>query len=150
MKLRFSSVVLSAVLACSSLATAHAQNAPRVYDNGPVWTISYIETKAGMLNDYMAYLAGPYAALQDAAKKRGEVLDYKVMMVNSARDNEPNLILMVQFKNMSVFDRSLAQGEEDNNAVFGSLAKSQQSQVSRSAMRVPRGSVLAREMRFLK
>ena len=37
MKIRFSAVVLAATLACSSLATAQAQNAARVYDNGPVW-----------------------------------------------------------------------------------------------------------------
>ena len=150
MKIRFSAVVLAAALACSSLATAQAQNAARVYDNGPVWTVSYIETKPGMLNDYMAYLAGPYAALQEAAKKRGEVLDYKVLSVDSPRDHEPNLILMVQFKNMGVFDRSLAQGEQDNAAVFGSLAGSRQSQVKRQDMRVQRGSVLTREMRFIK
>lgn len=150
MKIRFSAVVLAATLACSSLATAQAQNAARVYDNGPVWTVAYIETKPGMLNDYMAYIAGPYAALQEAAKKRGEVLDYKVLSVDSPRDNEPNLILMVQFKNMGVFDRSLAEGEKDDAAVFGSLAGSRQSQVKRQDMRVLRGEVLTRELRFIK
>jgi hypothetical protein len=150
MKIGFSTILLAAALACSSLATVQAQNAARVFDNGPVWTVAYIETKPGMFNDYMAYLAGPYTALQEAAKKRGEVLDYKVLSVNSPRDHEANVILMVEFKNMGVFDRSLAQGEQDNTAVFGSLAGSRQSQAKREDMRVQRGAVLARELRFIK
>ena len=150
MKIRFSAIALAAALACSSFSVAQAQDAARVYDNGPVWTISYIETKPAMFNDYMAYLAGPYRALQDAAKRRGEVLDYKVLEVDSPRDGEANLILMVQFKNMAVFDRSLAEGERDTAAVFGSLTQGQQSQVKRQDMRTQRGGVRVRELKFLK
>ena len=150
MKIRLSALALAAALAGANIANAQSGPTPRVYDNGPVWTIAYIETKPTMMNDYMAYLAGPYAALEEAAKKRGDVLDYKVFSVNSPRDGEANLILMVQFKNMAVFDRSLAQGEQDNAAVFGSLAQSRQSQVKREDMRKTRGSVLVRELKFIK
>lgn len=150
MKTQLRAVALAAVLACAGLAQAQAQSAPRVVENGPVWTIAYIETKPAMFNDYMAYLAGPYRALQEAAKRRGEVLDYKVLQVNSPRDGEANLILMVQFRNMAVFDRSLAEGERDNAAVFGSLAQSQQSQVRREDMRRQRGSVTVRELQFIR
>lgn len=150
MRIPFGAIALATALACSSLSAAQAQNAARVYDNGPVWTISYIETKPAMFNDYMAYIAGPYRALQDAAKKRGEVLDYKVLRVDSPRDGEADVILMVQFKNMAVFDRSLAEGERDTAAVFGSLAQSQQSQVRREDMRRLRGGVTVRELKFIQ
>ena len=150
MKTYFGALALAGALACASFGPAQAQNAARVFDNGPVWTMSYIETKPAMFNDYMAYIAGPYRALQEAAKARGEVLDYKVLQVDSPRDGEANVILMVQFKNMAVFDRSLAQGERDNAAVFGSLGQSQQSQMKREDMRKLRGGVTLRELKFIK
>lgn len=129
---------------------AEAQNAPRNFENGPVWTIAYIETKPAMLNDYMSYIAGPYTGLQEAAKKRGEVLDYKVLEVNSPRDGEANLILMVEYKNMAAFDRTQADNDRDNAAVFGSTGKSSQSQVSRETIRRLRGNVLVRELKIMR
>jgi hypothetical protein len=129
---------------------AQAQSAPRNFENGPVWTIAYIETKPAMLNDYMAYIAGPYTALREAGKRRGEVLDYKVLEVNSPRDGEANLILMVEYRNMAAFDRTQADSDRDDTAVFGSLAKGNQSQTAREAIRRLRGNVLVRELTIMR
>jgi hypothetical protein len=86
------------------------------------------------------------AAVQEAAKKRGDVLDYKVLAVDNPRDHEPDVILMVEFKNMAVFDRSRAELDAQSAAAFGSVAKSNQSAISRESMRTQRGSVLTREI----
>ena len=40
--------------------TAGAQASTRAYREGPVINVSYIRTKPGMFDKYMAYLAGPY------------------------------------------------------------------------------------------
>jgi hypothetical protein len=140
-----------AFLAAMSLATlsanvAVAQTAERTYDLGPVWSIGYVETKPGMFDDYMAYLAGPYRMLQEAAKKRGDVLSYKVLSVDSPREHEPDVILLVEYKNMAVFDRSLAELDKDNNAAFGSNPKSNQAAVKREDIRILRGGLTAREL----
>ena len=134
----------------AGVGPAQAQTAERTYDNGPVWTIGYIETKPGMFDDYLAYLAGPYRVLQEAAKKRGDVITWKVLAVDSPRQNEPDVILLTEFKNMAVFDRSLAELDKDTNAAFGSNVKSNQAAVKREEIRVLRGGLTARELVFIK
>ena len=129
-----------------AVPSVQAQNAERTYDNGPVWTVGYIETKPGMFDEYMAYLDGPWKALQEAARKRGDVLEYHVLAVDSPREHEADVILMVEFKNMAVFDRSLDELDHDSNAVFGSTPKANQAAVKREDIRVLRGGVTAREL----
>jgi hypothetical protein len=137
------------LIGCAA-GSAQAQTAERTYDNGPVWTVGYVETKPGMFDDYLAYLAGPWKALQEAGKKRGDILDYKVLAVDSPREHESDVILLVQYKNMGVFDRSLAELEKDNNAVFGSNPASNKAAVKREDIRVLHGGVTARELKFIK
>src|ERR1700753_2489667 len=104
--------IAAAVLLGCAAGAAQAQTAERVYDNGPVWIISYVETKPGMFDDYMAYLSGSWRAIQEASKKRGEVLDYKILSVDSPRDHEADVVLLVEYRNMAVFDASLADREK--------------------------------------
>jgi len=141
---------LAAVIASCGTGLAQAQTAERVYEQGTVWSISRIETKPGMLDDYMAYLNGPWRAIQEADKKRGNVISYKVLSLADARDHEPDLILMIEYKNMAVFDQADAELDKQTSAVFGTPVKANQAAVSREAMRVQRGSYLARELKFIK
>ena len=127
-------------------AAARAQNADRVYDQGPVWTISQIETKPGMFNDYMKYVSTTFTQIQEANKKAGYVLAYKVLSVDSPRDHEPDVILMVEYKNMAAFDRSFAEQDAVTASVFGSVVKSSQASVARETLRTLRGSMTAREL----
>jgi len=137
------------MILCSAV-TAQAQTAERVYDNGPVWVISYIETKPGMFDDYMAYLSTKWRETNEADKRAGYVLDYKVLSIPDARDHEPDVMLMIEYKNMAAFDRPLAEIEATSAKAFGTVVKSNQAFAARDSMRTSRGGVLAREMRFTK
>jgi hypothetical protein len=150
--IKFAGAALAATIAlgCMAGGAAQAQTADRTYDNGPVWTIGYVETKPGMFDEYLAYVNGPWKALQEAAKKRGDVLAYHILQVDSPREHEPDVILMVEFKNMGVFDRSLNDLDKDTAATFGSVPKSNQAAVKREDIRVLRGGVTARELIPLK
>lgn len=147
---RVRTILVSAALALIISSSAQAQNAPRTYDLGPVWQISYVETKPGMFDDYMAYLNSTWRGIQEADKKRGDVLDYRVIAVESPRDGEPDVILMVQLKNMAVLDRPLEESEAVMTTTFGSVPKANQATVSRENVRVLRGQVTGREMTFKK
>jgi hypothetical protein len=143
----FAGAALAAALSAACAAgAAHAQTAELTYDNCPVWTVGYVETKPGMFDEYMAYLDGPYRALQEAAKKRGDILDYHVLAVDSPREHEPDVILLIKFKNMAVFDRSLDELDKDTATVFGSVPKGNQAAVQREQIRVLRGGLTAREL----
>jgi len=144
--------VLAATLSLSFVATegAWGQTAERVYDNGPVWVISYIETKPGMFDDYMAYLSIKWRETNEVDKRAGVILDYKVLAVDNPRDGEADVILMIQYKNMAAFDRPLAEAEAVSAKAFGSVVKSNQAFSDRGKMRSSRGSMAAREMLFIK
>lgn len=143
-------ILVSAILALTISSSAQAQNAARTYDLGPVWQVSYIETKPGMFDDYMAYLNSTWRNIQEMDKKRGDVLDYRVLAVETPRDGEPDVILLIEYKNMAVFDRSLDEGDAVMATAFGSVPKSNQAAVSRESIRVLRGGLTAREMKFKK
>jgi hypothetical protein len=150
MKMFVRAAALAAGLTLGASGAAQAQTAERVYDNGPVWVISYIETKTGMFDDYMAYLSTKWRETNEIDKKAGYILDYKVLSVDSPRDHEPDVILMIEYKNMAAFDRPLAESEATSSKVFGSVVKSNQAFAGRDAMRNNRGNVTAREVKFIK
>ena len=153
MKKIFAAAAFSLALAAGGtlgVSAANAQNAERVYDNGPVWTISQVETKPGMFDDYMKYLSTTWRQIQEAEKKSGRVLSYKVLSVDSPRDHEADVILMVEYKNMAAFDRTGAEQDAATAAAFGSTVKANQSSVARETLRVLRGSQTARELVFTK
>ena len=150
MKMLLRAAALAAGLTLGASGAAQAQTAERVYDNGPVWVISYIETKTGMFDDYMAYLATKWRETNEADKRAGYVLDYKVLSVDAPRDHEPDVILMVEYKNMAAFDRPLAESEATSAKAFGSVVKSNQAFAARDAMRTNRGNVTTREIKFIK
>ena len=145
------SVALAFGLVSSGLAgglAANAQAVERVYDTGSVWRVSAVEVKPGMFRAYMKNLSTGWRAIQEAGKKRGDVLSYKVLRVDAARDHEPDLYLMVEYKNMAVFDESLKDADAQTAAVFGSVEKAQEMAVTREAMRTSRGQTLLRELKF--
>jgi len=150
MKMLLRAAALAAGLTLGASGAAQAQTAERVYDNGPVWVISYIETKTGMFDDYMAYLSTKWRETNEMDKKAGYVLDYKVLSVEAPRDHEPDVILMVEYKNMAAFDRPLAESEATSAKAFGSVVKSNQAFAARDAMRTNRGNVTTREIKFIK
>ncbi|HEY2356883.1 MAG TPA: hypothetical protein VGH86_05500 [Phenylobacterium sp.] len=149
MKMLAGAAFAATMLIGCAAGSAQAQTAERTYENGPVWTVGYVETKPGMFDDYMAYVAGPWRALQEAGKKRGDILDYKVLAVDSPREHESDVILLIEFKNMAVFDRALADLDKDTNAVFGSNPASNKAAVKREEIRVLHGGVTARELKLI-
>jgi hypothetical protein len=65
MKISQLSLVASLLIAGASgvVQTAGAQASTRSYREGPVISVSYIRTKPGMFDKYMAYLDGPYKTI---------------------------------------------------------------------------------------
>ena len=138
MKALFRAVIAGGLLLTATAGSA--QYVERVYDRGSVWTVSYIETKPGQFNGYMADLGKNWRAQRALAQKRGDELSYKVLQVADARDGEPNLILMVEYKNWAARDRSLADIDAETKQRVGSLDKNRQMNMDREAMRTARGS----------
>lgn len=133
-------------LAPALLITAAMAEDARPYDNGPVWDFAMIQTKGGHFDDYMKFVSTQWRAEQEAAKAKGWVLDYKVFSVVDARDNEPDIILAVEYKNMGVMDTPLDENEALMKKVFGSLPASNKAAVDRESIRTLKGDILTREL----
>lgn len=140
-------IFTAALIFASVAATASAMAAgDRAYSNGPVWDVAAIQTKDGHFEDYMKFLDTGWKAQQEALKKIGVVLDYKVLTVADPRDNEPDLYLMVEYKNMAAMDATPDEIDAMTSKVFGSVASANQGQIDRAAIRTQRGDMLTREL----
>lgn len=88
-----------ALLAAS--VPAHAQ-AP--FKEGPVVEVSYIRTEPGQFDNYMRYVFGDYARLQNALKEAGIIVDWAVFVTDTRSPDEANLVLTTTYANMAALD----------------------------------------------
>ncbi len=139
-------VLLSAAALLVIPSLASAADSARPYDNGPVWDVSAIQTKPGHFDDYMRFVATSWRALQEELKKQGQVLDYKVLTVADPRDNEPDIYLLVEWKNMAAFDTPLDKQDALTRKMFGSVADANKAGLDRESIRTLRGDMLTREL----
>lgn len=128
---------------------AIAQDVPRTYDMGPVWTWTLVEVKPGKGDAYMAMLNGPWKAQRIARQKAGYELGYKIITMDDPRDGEPNLVTMIQYKNHAAFDVSLDQLEAIDKATEASTGKPL-SLAERDMLRKIHGTRTGQELVFKK
>ena len=88
----------------ATTTTAAGSGSIAPYTEGTVWDITMIKTKPGMTDDYLKNLAQAYKTTSDEAKKQGIIMDYKIMIGDSAGRDDFDVLLMVQYKNMAALD----------------------------------------------
>ncbi len=101
-------LLVCVALLLPALVLAQAKAAPtppvRPFHDGPVWTITFVHTKPGMGLRYMEYLATEWKKEQEALKKAGLILDYKVIGAESHSPNDWDLMLMTEFKDLATME----------------------------------------------
>lgn len=75
-----------------------------IYDEGTVWTLTFVRTGANKSEEYLKGLANTWVASMEEAKKEGLILSYKILQGTPANEDDFNLILMIENKNMAAFD----------------------------------------------
>lgn len=75
-----------------------------LYEDGTVWSLTFIRTGANKSEDYLKGLANTWVASMEEAKKEGLILSYKILQGNAANENDYDLILMIENKSMAAFD----------------------------------------------
>lgn len=71
--------VIAAAVLIAGVSVYAQMNRP--YRNGTVWTVAFIRIKPGIDVAYMNYLASSWKAEQEAQKKEGNIISYKVLSV---------------------------------------------------------------------
>jgi hypothetical protein len=136
--------VAATIALSSSAALAADANAPS-FENGPVWDYAAVKTKDGHFDDYMKWLSTEWKGQEEALKQAGVIMDYKVLVATDPRNDEPDLWLAQEYRNMAAFDTPVAQQYALFARISGPLVKSNQDQAARGTIRTLMGDVMVRE-----
>jgi hypothetical protein len=128
------------VTSVAAVADDHA------YTEGPVVNVAAIRTEFGKFDDYMKYLATTWKAEQEAAKKAGYIISYRVVTVEARGENDPDIYLVVNYKNWAALDGATAKGDAIAKQVEGSLSAQNQGAVDRGKIRRVMGSWTGQEL----
>lgn len=124
-------------LAFTSVA-AFADEHP--FTEGQIVNVSAIRTEYGKFDDYMKFLSTTWKATQEAAKKAGYITGYKVVTVEPRGENDPDIYLVIYYKNWAALDGATAKGDAIANEVEGSVAAANKGAVDRGKIRRVLGS----------
>jgi hypothetical protein len=131
-----------AVTSLAAIADDHA------YTEGPVVNVAAIRTEDGKFDDYMKFLDTTWKAAQEAARKMGDVISYQVITVEPRGEHDPDLYLVVTYKNWATMDGSLAKGDAIAKQVEGSVDASNKGLADRGKIRRLLGSWTGQELKL--
>ena len=115
------------------------------YREGPVTEVTYLKIEYGHFDEYVEWLNSTWKPLNEAKKKAGLIIDYRVYTARPRKPEEPNVIFMITYPNMAALDR---RAEENEIAVemIGSAKEQDAARIARSAYRKRLGTELIREV----
>jgi len=130
---------VGAVLSFGSLATvAYADG--RDWNDGPVQNVTFIRTVDGHFDDYMHWLATTYKKQQEAAKAAGLITGYQVLVGQPHGPQDPDIILITEYKNWAAFDHLGSKLDQVSVQVEGSVDAANKSEADRAKIRTVLGS----------
>src|ERR1700722_4872964 len=130
----FAAVLRLALTSVAAVADDHP------FTEGPVVNVAAIRTEYGKFDEYLKFLDTTWKATEEAAKKAGYIVSYKVITVEPRGDNDPDVYLVVYYKNWAALDGATAKGDAITKEVQGSIATANQGAVDRGKIRRVLGS----------
>ena len=76
----------------------------RNYREGTAWIATFIRHRAGQDTLYLSALADVWRKQQEALKKEGLILSYKVLQTNATRPEDYNIMLLVEYKDIKSWE----------------------------------------------
>src|SRR5579862_6199275 len=139
-------IAAGAALLGLAAVSAQAVADDHAYTEGPVVNVAAIRTEYGKFDDYMKYLDTTWKAEQEAAKRAGDIVSYRVVRVEARGENDANIYLVTNYKNWAAFDGATAKADAISKQVEGTLAASNQGAVDRAKIRRILGSWTGQEL----
>jgi len=142
----FKTLISAMAVAASSLSLgANAQDV-REYSDGPVTEADYINVEYGHFEEYVGWLNSTWKPTMEAMKKAGLIVDYKAFRATPKTPDQPNVILMITFKNgMAALDKGV-ELEDVAKSVIGSTEAQNKARAFRNEYRKVLGTELIREL----
>jgi hypothetical protein len=120
---------------------AAAQQTSRPYSEGAVTDVQYIRVKPGHMDEYMAFLSGPFKQLQESQKKAGVITGWAVYSSPNRDEDDWNIALATTYKNMAALDNLQDRVDPFNKQVYGSIDKSSEARISFEDVLFPKSSI---------
>ena len=136
-------LLVALVLALSVVAFAQVN---RPYRNGTVWSVAYIRMKPGMETAYLTYIAGDWKREQEAFKKDGQIISYKILQTEPHGSTDFNLMLMTEYKDLATYEKNLEKADALLQTVIGNDEKQRQGYRDRLEIREVLAERMAREI----
>ena len=139
-------IVVSMCLAMSIISLDARAQDMRQYSDGPVIRLDYIQVEYGHFEEYVDWLKSTWKPTMEAMKKAGLIIDYKVVNATPRTPDQPNIILMITFKDgAAALDKEVEQ-EEVAKKVIGSTEVQNKARVGRNQYRKVLGVEYVREL----
>ena len=129
-----------AALCAATALTGLAYADGRDWKDGPVVNAAYIRTVDGHFDEYMHWLATTYKKQQEAAKAAGLITSYRVLVVEARNPQDPDVILVTEFKNWAALDNLGGKLDAVSAKVEGSVDAAAKSEADRAKIRTVLGS----------
>jgi hypothetical protein len=143
MKMRYMTTLVLAVIAGSMSATFPAlADDSKSYTEGPVSEVTSIRTKPGMFDAYMKWLDTTGKQLREDEKKAGIILDYAVFAVQPRSPHDPDLYMVITYKNMAALDGLSDRVEPLTKKIWATRDAAAKADVDRESLREILGSEL--------
>lgn len=146
MKNRNRTLVSSLIVLILTLSIVVVAQVNRPYRNGSVWSIGFIKMKPGMETAYLNYVAGDWKREQEALKKDGQIMSYKVMTTEDHGSTDWNIMLMTEYKDLATMEANEAKADNLLQTVIGTDEKQMQGYRDRLQIREVLQNRLAREI----
>lgn len=135
----------AALLVAAAMAVpAAAQEWPT--KDGTVWVASRVDVLPGQMPAYLDYLATQWKKEMEWGKSQGYIVSYRILRTNHARNGEPDIVLLIEYKDYaSVAER--AEANQKFNAAMGSTGRSRApANAEREKIRTSMGSTEYQEL----
>ncbi len=146
MKSRNRRLVGSLIVLILTLSIVVVAQVSRPYRNGTVWNIGFIRMKPGMDTAYLSYVAGDWKREQEALKKDGQIVSYKILQTEAHGSTDWNLMLMTEYKDLATYESNLKKADALLQTVIGNDEKQMQGYRDRLQIREVLANRLAREI----
>ena len=139
--------VLGAMLLTLPFASVAADDGYS-YTEGSVSDVTSVRTKPGMFDTYMKFLSETFKPMMEEQKKAGVILSYAVYAGSPKTPNDPDLYLVVEYKNMAALDDLNAKTDPISKKYFATLAAANKAAADRESVRQILGNELIRELKL--
>ena len=134
MKLRFLAALAVTALSMGAISSAVADDS-KAYTEGTVLEVTSVRTKPGMFDAYMKWLDTTGKQLREDEKKAGLILDFAVYAAQPRSPHDPDIYLVITYKNMAALDGLSDRVEPLQKKIWGTREAGAKAAADRESMR---------------